>query len=314
MLFRDFPNEIKSFEAVVKLRDSKLTDTFAFADCTPGAPRMVGGANTVSIVADAVADAPGPAATVAESERNRIRSLTGQDPDRTGYGAAVHRHLDMVAIVEAVALRHVGTDGDDVVPCQCGERLWQFLKPADIGKAAVPYGGVEPKHDIDIAAVVCIDGLYWILRLGRDRPATACDEAVMQRLSPLILEGVAKSRAPCLLDRCIRSDIAVTKQHLDDLMVRSHVIERGDSGLDDRRGAVDSQSIAPAFEAVRRCKLIGAQASGLVALLPDMNSEGHLRHCLGEIQRAGRTVGRIGIDDDKCFDRAGVHVVNQGRE
>ncbi|MGF6425865.1 hypothetical protein ABIE91_001085 [Bradyrhizobium elkanii] len=133
----------------------------------------------------------------------------------------------------------------------------------------------------------------------------------MQATRPLRLEIVAKRRAPRVPNRRFRQRVHISQQQRNDVMNGADVVEGGNRGLDDSGRSIDRASIAPTLQRMRQWQMPFAKRPCLVPMDAEMDRGFDLRDSVPESQPRRRSIGRVGVNDDKRFYSAAANVAHQ---
>ena len=139
-----------ALHVVVQLRARQRHAHAGVADgAAAGGPERLRRADLVGIEPEVVRHPPCAGAAVAQMRGHRVGGLAWHDPRGALHAPAVQAQLDHVLVVDAQARRGGRAQLDRVVPGELGERLGQFLKPAEIGESAVVHRRVGTEHDVE---------------------------------------------------------------------------------------------------------------------------------------------------------------------
>jgi len=186
---------------------------------------------------------------VAERDRHGVRRQAWDDPGRSALHASVDRHVDEIAVAQALLRGQSRAERDHIIPGDLGERLRQLLQPGNIGKPSIPHGRIGGKEDFELV-VRCRVRRHrgYLCGDSARRPGRSLDEAVMQGLPPAALEIATEVRLPRRAHRGVGGRVACAQQQLDELVDVARGIKRRNDGLNDCGRAVDGTGVAPALQ------------------------------------------------------------------
>src|SRR5947209_19652699 len=209
-------------------------------------PRLVAGADEIGAASDHGANATGVRPAETETDGQRVGGLAGNLHERQLHLASVRLYLEDVAFLPLVLVGGADVGDEGVVPTEFGERLGEFLQPADVGEAPVEDVGVGAEDDLHAVGGLCErDGGA----TGRSVAASAGgvrDESAVQDGAPLRIEVAAlELSGPVLANEIVGADAGHVTERGYHVIRGLALVERLDERLHDGHGAVSCAGIAP---------------------------------------------------------------------